>query len=293
MKSDGSGQPRIEKDLEIRIPKELFHEPGVTLATVKVYAAIRSRVGFEPTAENFLIAWPALQTIAEDAGVSRDSAIDAVRFLQDLDYLYVERRSNRSSVYMVIVRRIWFRDMIAKRGRSYALHEFEKWRQELADERRSGQAEAASERRPRQERNSGRKWNARHSPVTSATPLLQRSEGSDLGSGVDPTSVVGAAPPGGGVDSTRSVFHRSAVQGTVTQGIGGSADAEPARALEERSEELRTADQDPAPSEDAPALGAKLPPTTKPMVAQMTEAEREARLRQLKAMTVGWKEHGA
>ena len=130
----------------MRIPEPLLRERGVTLANIQVYAAIRARVGFEPSADNYLISWPSLSTIAADTGVHRTTAIRAIGWLDARDYLVRFRRPHRSSQYLIIPRREKFQESVSLRGRQAAIQELENWREEMADDSRAGQATKARER---------------------------------------------------------------------------------------------------------------------------------------------------
>ena len=137
------GRPTIDKEPEVRIPHGLLQEPGVTGAHIRCYAAVRARAGFEPAAENFMQSWPSVATIADDASVNRATVIRSVRWLEDRDYLLVERRPNRSSLYTVVCWPIWYRDMARRFGRAEAWGELRERMDELDRESRSGQAEAS------------------------------------------------------------------------------------------------------------------------------------------------------
>jgi hypothetical protein len=209
---NGNGRPPLEQDDVVRLPVELMAEPDVTLGIIRVYAAIRRRVGFEPAdEENFLIAWPSITWIAERARVHRATVIEAVRFLADRDYILVERRPNRSSVYNLIVRRTWFRE----NGRGdAAIRAYRSWMRDMADESRRSQAREAGERNSRQTLDSARKSPPddrpeRKSPVGDR-PDAQTSPGDDLGSRQETTDPVAGRRP-------ISVDHGSVDQGSVVR----------------------------------------------------------------------------
>ncbi len=162
MRDDGNGRPPLDQDDTVRVPVELLAEPGITFAIIRVYGAIRSHVGFEPCAENFLIAWLCVATIAAEARVHRSTAAEAIGWLHDRDYLHRDERPGRSSVMLIIVRRAEFKEAAKLRGnarhegRATALRTYRAWMAEMAEESRRAQARAAGTRNARQERASGR-----------------------------------------------------------------------------------------------------------------------------------------
>lgn len=188
MRPDGNGRPPLEQDEVVRVPVELLAESGVTAGAIRVYAAIRRRVGFEPTAENFLTCYPSVPKIAEDAGLHEKTVVEAIRWLANRDYLLRDRRPNRSSVYTLIVRRVWFRENAEREGRAHATARYRVWMTEMADESRRGQARVAGDRNPRQERDSGRKSPGDYRPE-------RREPGDSLGGSAEtPSGVAGRLP---------------------------------------------------------------------------------------------------
>ena len=185
------GRPRLEKEPEVRIPFELLQEPGVTGAHIRCYAAIRARAGFEPAADNFLRSWPSVATIAQDASMNRATVIRSVEWLEGRDFLLVERRPNRSSEYTILCWRGWYRDLVRRFGRAEAWELLRERMNELDQESRSGQAEAAMQN-PRQKRATGRKSHGRDRLVVS--DRRGRTEATDQSQGGDPGSRSGATP---------------------------------------------------------------------------------------------------
>jgi hypothetical protein len=211
VRDDCSSRTPLDKDPEDRIPRSLWRETRVTLAAVRVYAAIRSRAGFEPAAENFLIAWPGEKTIGKDAGVSTASVIRSVNLLDSLDYLIVERGAgpNGCNRYGVIIHRERFMDVAARYGRAEAIYDFHRSRAQAGAKSRKTQAKGA-ERNARQYGDSGQKLQPCNQPGEGVAP-------------VQPGGLHGCEI-GGVTDATRSVD-----QGNCGSGIRGAAGAAPVR----------------------------------------------------------------
>jgi hypothetical protein len=292
MRRDGSARPALDQDPVARIPIELLSERGVTLGIVRVYAALRRRVGFEPAAENYLVSWPSITTISRDAGVSVRAVVRAAAWLDARDYLVIDRGRGPGGVnlYRVIAWRTWFRDLGVREGRHEAIRAFDARRAALGDLSRRGQAEAAALLRPdapprwlarsedpgnrqvaremsrnaRQTLAPGQKCHARHPPAESVS---RRAHGACPG-----------WPLGGDAGDTRSVDQLIRVSENR-----GAADAAPAHALEDQQKEQKS------PSDSAVATlsrAGKRMPAAKPM----TPEEYETRIRELRLMTQGWKE---
>ncbi len=268
MHGEGSGRPALDQDPVVRIPIDLLDDPGVTLGIIRVYAAIRRRVGFEPAADNFLVAWPSVTTIAKDAALHRATVMEATAWLNDRDYIIRQRRPNQSSDFLVIVRRSWFREVAAHEGRVEAIRKFDMWRVEAARESRRHQARAAGERRARHEPSPGRKSPAGDRPAVRNDGA---SPGADFGSRLETTSVVATGRP-------RTVDHRICVPRNR-----GAAAAAPALPHEDQQQDLAyTGDGSVASLLQA----AKRMPVAKPM----SPGQYEARIRELRRMTQGWKQ---
>ena len=280
VKGDDSGRPSLDQDLVVRIPIDLLRETGVTMATVKVYAAIRSRVGFEPAAENFMIAWPNERTIAREARVSRAAVIRAVKWLDDHDYIIHDRRPNTSCLFMVIFRRTWFQQVTAQHSRAEAIRCFNDLRSELGGESRHGQAAAACQRRSaRHTQSSGRK---------SQTCNLGVNEGGG-GSAVTPLRSQARDTPGstGTTSEVAAVQHGSVDQVSVRSVIRGAPKAPPASALQDRQNgkgnNNSQSDYDRAGQEIDRAVAALANDKSMP-AAEMTESEFEAERRKKQEM---------
>jgi len=189
VRDDGNGRPPLDQDEVVRVPVELLAEPGVTAAPIRVYAPVRRRIGFEPAADNFLIAWPSVATIASETGLNRTSVIRALRWLEDRDYVLRDRRPNRSSVYTVIVWRSWFQELVEMHGRAEAIRLLRKRMEEAGDASRRGQARTAG----RANRPSGTDFRPEVAPVPPTNP--EGWPGCDRPGGLDATDPVASTPP--------------------------------------------------------------------------------------------------
>lgn len=275
-----TGRPALEQDVVIRVPLALLRETGITAATVKVYAAIRSRCGFEPAADNFMRAWPSVTTIARDAGIARASALRGIEWLEQRDYLLVERRPNRSSVYLLIVWREWFLGLIRQSGRAAAWEQLESRIDELADKSRSGQAEATAgvRKADRFKRNTSR-----------ARPTARKSQGSDRHA--ESTAGGIAADTGGyqGCDRPGSRDDTGVVSGmrprTVDQDLGS-------KNRDQKNRGAAGAALVSAVSLLKGKSNGNSPPTAAlmkmPESERLTDAQREKRIAELRKQTEGW-----
>lgn len=195
----------------MRVPLDLLAEPGATVSPIRVYGTIRSRAGFEPAAENFLVAWPSVTTIARETGLSRATVIRTLRWLEDRDYILHDRRPNRSSMYTVIVWRAWFQELIRLHGRAEAIRLLRRRMGEAGDASRRDQSREAGERSARQARDSARKSQACDLPQEGA---VRESQACDLPGSKDATSRVSGMRP-------RSVDQENC--GSENRGASGDA----------------------------------------------------------------------
>ncbi len=271
MRGDGSGRPALDQDPVVRIPRELFSEPGVTLGIIRVYAALRRRAGFEPAAENFLLCWPSVETVARDAGVHRATVISAIDFLHTRDFFVRSRRPNRSNMFMLIVHRAWFREMTNRYGRHRAIEEFESWR--IAQDRPSRQGQAKAARQREQQHADEAQFSGRKSP-----PHDRPREGDDWQSSAFDLPGRPGTTSGVACMRPRTVDQKNC----VTENRGATVVALPP-ALQDQEKKAQSNSYGPVA---ALAQAVKRMPAAKPM----TPEEREARIRELRRMTRGWKQ---
>jgi hypothetical protein len=278
----------------VRIPRDLLGEPEVTLGVIRVYAALRQRVGFEPAAENYLICWPSVATTARDAGLHRATVIQAIAWLAQRDYVIVQRNPRRASSYLVVPWRAQYRRIIVERGRAEAIRWLLSERNHLAEESRSGQAEAADLRRgfelpPRWlersadpgDRQLAREMREADNKRRPAPPGARKSPGGDRNDGAGHYG-----SPGDDMGSRRETTSpvarrrpRTVVQENCVSGNRGATDVAPSPALEEQQ---KTALKE---IERAISPAVRRMPSSRPMSSE----EREARIQVLRHQVKDWR----
>ena len=280
MRGDGSGRPALDQDPVDRIPRELFEEAGLTLGIIRVYAALRRRIGFEPAAKNYLECWPSLTTIGRDARVHRATAIEAIAWLTQRDYVLTVRNPRQSNTYVIVPWREQYRQIIAKCGRAEAIQWLMEQREQRAHASRRGQAAAADQRRGRElpprwfQRSAdpgSREMRKAHNNHRTTPVSAQKSPGDDLRSRRQTTPLVAGRRP-------RTVDQMNCV--TENRGATGIALSP---ALQEKRQNTQSNVHGPVA---ALARAAKRMPAARPMTSQ----EHEARVRELRRMTAGWKQ---
>jgi hypothetical protein len=126
------------------IPRTLSreHHPDYRSVFLETYRAMMTFADTHPANDNFCRCWPSVETIAARAGHSRRTTFEALAWLKEKDYILVEQRGRKTSLYTLVLRRDRFLATCKTAGRAAAIEEYQDW---LAGQQEEARGRVAAE----------------------------------------------------------------------------------------------------------------------------------------------------
>lgn len=109
---------------------------------METYRALMTFADTHPANDTFCRCWPSVETIAARAGQSRRTTFESLAWLKKYEYILVEQRGRRTSLYTFILRRDRFLTTCKTAGRAAAIEEYEAW---LAGQQEAARGRVAAE----------------------------------------------------------------------------------------------------------------------------------------------------